>query len=68
MSLFTPSAFAMNPFLTFAADTVARTTVLLALVALAAFLRGAREMADRGGFTWMRDTVPTRELKAMFRP
>jgi hypothetical protein len=24
-------------------------------------------MAERGGFTWMRDTVPTRDLKAIFR-
>jgi 2-methylisocitrate lyase-like PEP mutase family enzyme len=39
----------------------------LSRLALAAFLRGAREMADRGGFTWMRDTVPTRDLKAVFR-
>ena len=40
----------------------------LSRLALAAFLRGAREMADAGGFTWMRDTVPTRDLKAVFRP
>jgi 2-methylisocitrate lyase-like PEP mutase family enzyme len=39
----------------------------LSRLALAGFLRGAREMADRGGFTWMRDTVPTRELKAVFK-
>ena len=39
----------------------------LSRLALAAFLRGAREMADRGGFAWMRDTVPTRDLKAVFR-
>lgn len=38
----------------------------LARLALAAFLQGAREMEDRGGFTWMRDTVPTRELRAIF--
>ncbi|MGH7414268.1 MAG: isocitrate lyase/PEP mutase family protein, partial [Candidatus Rokuibacteriota bacterium] len=38
----------------------------LSRLALAAFLKGAREMAERGGFTWMRDTVPTRELKAIF--
>jgi hypothetical protein len=24
-------------------------------------------MAERGGFTWMRDTVPTRDLKAVFK-
>jgi 2-methylisocitrate lyase-like PEP mutase family enzyme len=38
----------------------------LSRLALAALLEGAREMADRGGFTWVRDTVPTRELKAIF--
>ena len=39
----------------------------LSRLALAGFLAGAREMAGRGGFTWMRDTVPTRELKAVFK-
>jgi 2-methylisocitrate lyase-like PEP mutase family enzyme len=39
----------------------------LSRLALAAFLEGAREMADRGTFSWVRDTVPTRELKAVFR-
>jgi 2-methylisocitrate lyase-like PEP mutase family enzyme len=39
----------------------------LSRLALAAFLRGAREMADRGAFTWMRDTVPSKELKDVFR-
>jgi 2-methylisocitrate lyase-like PEP mutase family enzyme len=34
--------------------------------ALAAFLEGAREMRERGGFTWLRDTVPSRELRAVF--
>ncbi|HTG10963.1 MAG TPA: isocitrate lyase/phosphoenolpyruvate mutase family protein [Candidatus Eisenbacteria bacterium] len=38
----------------------------LSRLALAAFLEGAREMAERGGFTWMRDTVPSKELKAIF--
>jgi 2-methylisocitrate lyase-like PEP mutase family enzyme len=38
----------------------------LSRLALAAFLAGAREMKDRGGFTWVRDTVPTRELKAIW--
>jgi 2-methylisocitrate lyase-like PEP mutase family enzyme len=38
----------------------------LSRLALAAFLRGAREMKDRGAFTWMRDTVPSKELKATF--
>jgi 2-methylisocitrate lyase-like PEP mutase family enzyme len=39
----------------------------LSRLALAAFLRGAREMAENGGFTWMRETVPSRELKAVFK-
>ena len=39
----------------------------LSRLALAAFLRGAREMADHGRFTWMRETVPSRELKAVFK-
>jgi 2-methylisocitrate lyase-like PEP mutase family enzyme len=39
----------------------------LSRLALAGFLRGAREMAEQGRFTWMRDTVPTKELKAVFR-
>jgi len=39
----------------------------LSRLALAAFLRGAREMADTGGFTWMRDNVPSRELKPIFK-
>jgi 2-methylisocitrate lyase-like PEP mutase family enzyme len=39
----------------------------LSRLALAAFLEGAREMAERGGFTWMRDTVPSKELKDVFR-
>jgi 2-methylisocitrate lyase-like PEP mutase family enzyme len=38
----------------------------LSRLALAAFLRGAREMKERGGFTWVRDTIPTRELRAIF--
>ena len=36
-------------------------------LALAAFLAGAREMKDKGGFTWMRDTVSSREIKPIFR-
>jgi 2-methylisocitrate lyase-like PEP mutase family enzyme len=40
----------------------------LSRLALAAFLKGAREMKDSGGFTWVRDTVPSRELKAIFKP
>jgi 2-methylisocitrate lyase-like PEP mutase family enzyme len=39
----------------------------LSRLALAAFLRGAREMKDAGGFTWVRDAVPGRELKAVFQ-
>src|SRR5262249_32310873 len=39
----------------------------LSRLALAAFLRGAREMADKGAFTWMRETVPSRELKSIFK-
>lgn len=38
----------------------------LSRLALAAFLRGAREMRDRGGFTWARDTVTGKELKGIF--
>jgi 2-methylisocitrate lyase-like PEP mutase family enzyme len=38
----------------------------LSRLALAAFLRGAREMAERGTFTWVRETAPSRELKAVF--
>src|SRR4029453_4944925 len=38
----------------------------LSRLALAAFLRGAREMRDGGGFTWMRDTISGRELKEVF--
>jgi 2-methylisocitrate lyase-like PEP mutase family enzyme len=38
----------------------------LSRLALAAMLRGAREMKDAGGFTWVRDTVPSRELRAMW--
>ncbi len=39
----------------------------LSRLALAAFMKGAREMAERGGFTWMRDTAPSKELKDVFR-
>ncbi len=38
----------------------------LSRLALAAFLRGAREMRDAGGFTWVHDTVASKELKAVF--
>jgi 2-methylisocitrate lyase-like PEP mutase family enzyme len=39
----------------------------LSRLALAAFLRGAREMKDTGGFTWMREAIAGKELKAVFR-
>ncbi len=38
----------------------------LSRLALAAFLEGAREMKDAGRFTWVRRTVPTKDLKAVF--
>jgi 2-methylisocitrate lyase-like PEP mutase family enzyme len=38
----------------------------LSRLALAAFMKGAREMRQ-GGFTWLRDIVPTSELKPAFR-
>jgi len=40
----------------------------LSRLALAAVTKAAREMTERGGFTWVRDTVPSRELKAIFQP
>ena len=39
----------------------------LSRLALAAFMKGAREMKDRGGFTWMRDTISSKELKQVFK-
>src|SRR3954471_11604558 len=38
----------------------------LSRLALAAFIKGAREMKEQGGFTWVRDALPTAELKAVF--
>jgi 2-methylisocitrate lyase-like PEP mutase family enzyme len=38
----------------------------LSRLALAAFLQGAREMKDGGGFTWLRGAVPSRDLRAIF--
>jgi 2-methylisocitrate lyase-like PEP mutase family enzyme len=38
----------------------------LSRLALAAFMKGAREMKV-GGFGWVRDTMPTSELKKVFR-
>jgi 2-methylisocitrate lyase-like PEP mutase family enzyme len=62
---------AADPALTaeeLAAAGVKRISVggALSRLALAAFLRGAREMKDRGGFSGVRDTVPTRELTPIF--
>jgi 2-methylisocitrate lyase-like PEP mutase family enzyme len=39
----------------------------LSRLALAAFMKGAREMKDTGGFTWMRDTMATKDLKPVFK-
>jgi 2-methylisocitrate lyase-like PEP mutase family enzyme len=63
---------AADPSLTLeqlAAAGVKRVSVggALSRLALAAFLKGAREMKEQGGFTWVRDTVPTRELQPVFR-
>ena len=38
----------------------------LSRLALAAFLKGAREMKEQGSFTYMRDTVPSAELRETF--
>ncbi len=38
----------------------------LSRLALAAFRRGAREMKEKGSFTYMRDTVPSKELREIF--
>jgi 2-methylisocitrate lyase-like PEP mutase family enzyme len=38
----------------------------LSRLALAAFLKGAREMKEQGSFTFMRDTVPSAELRQTF--
>jgi 2-methylisocitrate lyase-like PEP mutase family enzyme len=38
----------------------------LSRLALAAFLKGAREMKEQGSFTYMRDTVPSAELRRAF--
>lgn len=52
-----------------AAAGVKRVSVggALSRLALAAFLEGAREMKASGGFTWVRRTVPSKELKAVFK-
>lgn len=38
----------------------------LSRLALAAFLKGAQEMKEQGSFTYMRDTVPSAELRRTF--
>jgi 2-methylisocitrate lyase-like PEP mutase family enzyme len=38
----------------------------LSRLALAHFLKGAREMKKRGTFTWMAEAIPTRELQKYF--
>ena len=38
----------------------------LSRLALAAFLGGAREMKEHGGFTWLRETIPGKDLRAIF--
>ena len=38
----------------------------LSRLALAHFLKGARETKERGTFTWMAETIPTRELQKYF--
>jgi 2-methylisocitrate lyase-like PEP mutase family enzyme len=38
----------------------------LSRLALAAFLKGAREMKERGSFTYMLDTIPSAELRRLF--
>ena len=39
----------------------------LSRLALAAFMKGAREMKEKGAFTWVRDAMPITDLKAVFR-
>jgi 2-methylisocitrate lyase-like PEP mutase family enzyme len=39
----------------------------LSRLALAFFLKAAREMKEEGRFTWMTDTVPAKELSRLFR-
>jgi 2-methylisocitrate lyase-like PEP mutase family enzyme len=38
----------------------------LSRLALAAFLKAAREMREAGSFTWVRDTIPSKQLKSVF--
>jgi 2-methylisocitrate lyase-like PEP mutase family enzyme len=39
----------------------------LSRLALAAFMKGAREMKEKGAFTWVRDAMPITDLKGVFR-
>jgi 2-methylisocitrate lyase-like PEP mutase family enzyme len=39
----------------------------LSRLALAAFMKGARQMQEEGAFSWVRDAMPTPDLKAVFR-
>ena len=39
----------------------------LSRLALAAFMKGAREMKEKGTFTWVRDAMPITDLKGVFR-
>jgi 2-methylisocitrate lyase-like PEP mutase family enzyme len=61
---------AVDPTITLAALAeagVKRVSIggALSRLALASVMKAAREMRE-GGFTWVRDTVPTRDLKAIF--
>jgi len=38
----------------------------LSRLALGAFMEGAREMREKGSFTWVRRAIPTRELSSVF--
>ena len=38
----------------------------LSRLALGAFMEGAREMAEKGSFTWVWRTIPTNELNSVF--
>src|SRR5471030_2208885 len=39
----------------------------LSRLALAAFMKGAREMKEAGGFTWVREAMLTKDLKSIFK-
>jgi 2-methylisocitrate lyase-like PEP mutase family enzyme len=40
----------------------------LSQLALATFMKGAREMKEKGSFTWVRDSLPANDLELAFRP